>query len=48
MLFRLLATGKHEYLKELITELYGRITRDLAAEYENNNGGDHVASEFDG
>jgi hypothetical protein len=48
MLFRLLATGKHEYLKELITELYGRITRDLAAEYENNNGRDHVVSENDG
>ena len=44
MLFRLLATGKHEYLKELITELYGRITRDLAAEYESMNARGHVAS----
>ena len=44
MLFRLLATGKHEYLKEVITELYGRITGDLAKKYESKNARGHVAS----
>lgn len=34
LLFRLLDTGKHEYLKEVITELYGRLTREVAADYE--------------
>ena len=34
MLFRLLETGKYEYLGQLITELYGRLTRESAAGYE--------------
>ena len=34
ILFRLLETGKCEYLRELIAELYGQLSREWAAEYE--------------
>jgi transcriptional regulator with XRE-family HTH domain len=34
MLFQLLDTGTHDYLRDLITELYGNASREAAAQYE--------------
>jgi hypothetical protein len=37
MLSRLLRTGTHEYLKDLIAELYAILTRQWAADYEESS-----------
>jgi hypothetical protein len=36
MLSRLLRTGKHDYLKDLITEFYGIASREWAAKYQQS------------
>jgi len=33
LLFQLLDTGTHDYLRDLLTELYGTVTREAAADY---------------